>query len=280
MKKWIITSVEQSNIDAIDDTEEISLLKKDIKKIKNEKNYWHQDHEKNNYTNVFSITESRKVCEELTKGITNNTKKILIPGCGSKTYLQEYIIENYEGIESIHCTDLSSSAIKQAELNFIHSKLVYKTEDTSNFSYEEEKFDYIVISNSILSSSDLLNRKMISECYRVLKYHGVLYGFFPSIYCALDIAYLDSSFSHFITTGMLNLSKNTFYETTQKTEQIFYTPLRLNQIFLEAKFTREAFEIQFFDDDFFKKESERIYGLSPESGLLVWEILAILRKNT
>ena len=280
MKRWIITSMEQSNIDQIDDNEEKHLIKKDKEKIEVESSYWDNDHKKNEYDNVFSITESEKICQELTKGIDENTKYIIIPGCGSKTNLQRYIVDNYKNIVCIYCTDYSKNAIKQSIEKYSHPKIKYHIEDTSNLSYEKEKFDLVIISNSILSNSDILNRKMIQECHRVLKPKGKLYGFFPSIYCALDIAHLDTRFSHFMTTGMLNLAKNTFYEKTQGTEQIFYTPLRLNQIFLEASFVRKAFEIQFFDNDYFKKESERVYGLPKDSGLYVWEILAILEKNT
>ena len=280
MKRWVITSMEQSNLDQIDDSEEKHLIKKDKKKIEMESSYWENDHKKNEYNNIFSITESEKVCQELTKGIDKNTKYIIIPGCGSKTNLQKYIIDNYKDIECVYCTDYSESAIKQSIKNYNHPKIKYHIQDPSNLSYEEEKFDLVIISNSILSNSDILNRKMIQECYRVLKQKGKLYGFFPSIYCALDIAHLDTRFSHFMTTGMLNLAKNTFYEKTQGTEQIFYTPLRLNQIFLEANFVRKAFEIQFFDDDYFKEESEKVYGLPKDSGLYVWEILTVLEKNT
>jgi ubiquinone/menaquinone biosynthesis C-methylase UbiE len=191
MKRWIITENNKPNIDIIEYEEEIKLFRYEKNKIETEKKHWNNDYEKNKYSNVFSITDNKNICKDLTKGIRKETKNILIVGCGIKTNLQSYIIKKYKHIESIHCTDWSETAIEKAKENYSHKKITYENEDTSNFSYKEGSFDYIIISNSILSNSDLLNRKMIEECYRVLKKSGflgifhniqkVVYTFFPII---------------------------------------------------------------------------------------------------
>jgi len=77
---------------------------------------------------------------------------------------------------------------------------------------------------------------------------------------------------------MLDIASNSFYESTQNLRQIFYTPIRLKTIFEEIGFIRRNFEFYFFDNDYFEKENERIYGLPQDSGLCIWEIFTVLEK--
>jgi len=76
--------------------------------------------------------------------------------------------------------------------------VIYKKEETSHLSFFDNHFDVVIISNSILSENDLLNRRMLRECYRVLKKGGLLCGLFPSIFVPYEMALLDKRFSHFI----------------------------------------------------------------------------------
>lgn len=278
MKKWIISPNGRPNIASIDDVE-ADILFEDIRRnIGPEELSWDSEHVIHQYNNVFSITDDSSTCAALTKGISKSVKTVFIPGCGSNPNLQKYIVQNYPTIETIYCTDWSQNAINQAAKKFSHKKIRYRREDTSALSFEANSIDNVIISNSILSGFDLQNRKMIHQCHRVLKRGGLLCGFFPTIHCALEFSFLDRRFAHWLTDGTIDLSKNSFYEVSQKTSQIFYSPLRLNQIFQEVGFHRKAFEIYFFDDEYFRMESERIYGLPPDSGLYVWEILAVLEK--
>lgn len=246
--------------------------------IQREAQRWEENHEQSEYEDVWSITDNTEVLKALANGINENVKKVLIPGCGSKTDLQGYLVDNYKHLETIYCTDCSQHALNQAKDDCDHDKIIYQKVDTSGMPFENNFFDFILVANSILSGFDLLNRRMIKECHRALKPGQRLYGFFPTILCAYEISYLDQRFAHLQTNGTINVLKNSFYESTQKMEQIFYTPLRLKHIVEEAGFKREKFEIYFFDSDYFMKESERVYGLPKDSGLCGWEILAILQK--
>ncbi len=278
MKRWIITTSGQPNLPHIGNAEEDEILKLIRHDFEMEEKAWDHDHAINQYRNVFSITDDVEVCMRLTKGIDENVEKVLIPGCGSKTNLQRHIVENFTNIRSIDCTDWSQSAIDQASAGYSHEKIRYWKEDSSALPFQHASFDYVIISNSILSNQDVLNRKMIQECHRVLKRGKPLYGMFPTIYCAAEFTYLDTRFAHWLTDGTIDLTKNSFYEREQKLNQIFYTPLRLKQILQEAGFTRRSFEICFFDNAYFERENEKIYGIPPDSGLSIWEILVSMEK--
>ena len=276
--RWIITTTSEPNLQFLKDENEQILFEKIKSQISTEREFWNSDHDKNEYQNVFSITDDPEVCSYLSKNITHNMTKILIPGCGSKTHLQEYLIKYYPNI-TIYCTDWSLAALRQAETICCHPNIIYQQEDSGHFSFSDNFFDQIIISNSILSNHDLLNRRIIKECYRVIKRNGNLCGFFPTIFCAFEWAHLDNRYSHFLTNNIINFVKNSLYETTQQCGQIFYTPLRLQQIFNETGFKRKTFEIYFFDNDYFKKENEKIYGLPPDSGLCVYEFFVLMEKN-
>lgn len=74
------------------------------------------------------------------------------------------------------------------------------------------------------------------------------------------------------------LENSTLFEKKQKMHQIFYTPLRLHQVFKEAGFMRDRMEICFFDSERMMEETERYYKLPKVSGLCIWELLVLYRK--
>lgn len=279
MHKWIITPQGKANLDKIDDSEEEALFNQFQAEIEAEKHSWNHTHGSLGYGGtVISITDDTQVCKDLTLEVDEQVKNILIPGCGSKTHLQEYIITNYPQIQSIYCTDWSADAIQIAKHEFSHEKITYTVEDSTQLSFESNWFDYVITSNSVLSSNDLANRRMIQEFYRVLKPSGQLRGLFPSVYFVLEVAYLDTKFSHFITDGFINIAKSTFYEINNNQVQILYTPLRLKEIFEKAGFKRKSFEVYFLDNAYFLAENERIYNITPDSGLCVWEFMVTFLK--
>ena len=279
MHKWVITHQGRANLTRIDDSEEECLFNQFQAEIEAEKHSWNYTHSSLGYGGtVISITDDVQICEDFCIEINERVEQILIPGCGSKTHLQQYIIEHFPHIKSIVCTDWSQDAIDIAQQDYTHDKIIYSIEDSTKLSFPSNQFDYVITSNAVLSSNDLANRRMIQEFYRVLKSAGVLRGLYPSIHFVQEIAYLDEHFSHLATDGSINIAKSTLYESKNDQVQILYTPLRLKEIFESAGFKRKIFEVYFLDSSHFLAENERIYHISPDSGLCVWEFMVTFVK--
>lgn len=261
MEKWVIN---------------VENVEEDCKVGKKED--WDENYQKFQYEDVWSITEDIEVCKKLTTRINEDSKKILIPGCGSKTHLQDYINAIYNNVE-IFCTDWSRYALEIAKGSKNENNAYYLIDDMTEMQFESDTFDNIIISNSILSGNDKQNRKMVGECYRVLKEGGILSGLFPSIFSIYEISYLDNRFEYLRKDGIINIENNTFYEKTQGLHQIFYTPIRLRRIFEENKFRIDKFELFFCNTEHLLKENERIYNIPRESDLVPWEFFLELRKE-
>ncbi|MBD1803891.1 class I SAM-dependent methyltransferase [Microcoleus sp. FACHB-SPT15] len=246
----------------------------------------HEDYK----ANVFSLTCDPSLCETLIAGIPDSSKtRILIPGCGSLIELQKKLLEACPNIGQVCCTDFSSKAIERAEASWLQYA-VQSNLSSNPVSFEKldstqltelkpdwrNQFDYVLVVNSVLSSKDKDNRKMLGEFYKALKPGGKLYGLFPTVFCGLEIAYLIKDKAHWLIDGNINLSYSAFYEEKQNRHQIFYTPLRLNRIFKETGFKRLNFEVYFCDSKYFNTKD--IYGYD-EPDICVWEFLVRLEKE-
>ncbi len=252
-------------------------------RLASEPELW-KEHEDYN-AKVFSLTEDPTLCETLIAGIPSSSGiKVLIPGCGSLVKLQEKLLEKLPNIEKILCTDSSQIAIQYAKENWLASKLYNQTVEFAEVNSANlteirpdwnNHFDYILVVNSVLSSQDEDNRKMIDEFYKVLKPGGKICGLFPTVFCALEIAHLVKDRASQLTDGTINLAYSAIYEEKQNRSQIFYTPLRLNRIFKEAGFKRLNFEVYFCDSKYFN--TREIYGYD-DPDICIWEFLVKLEK--
>jgi SAM-dependent methyltransferase len=263
-----------------------------------EKNLWDKDHE--NYSeNTFSLTQDPEVCKALIHpssqfpvfNIPDSPEiKVLIPGCGSEIYLQKALLEFCPRIGEVCCTDFSETAIDIARKKWeqadgetkLNSQIFFETVDSTQLTQEKpdwvEKFDYILVANSVLSGEDAINRQMIKEFYNALKPRGKVYGFFLTIFGDLEVAYLYSPKACWLTDGSINLPDSAYYDRERNYRQILYTPLRLNQIFKEAGFKRLSFEVYFCDSNILMenfKNSEEI----DDPDICRWEFLVRLEKN-
>jgi SAM-dependent methyltransferase len=259
---------------------------------------WNEDH--HNYSQkIFSLTQDPKICSRLIHSSDNcifnipNSPEIniLIPGCGSEIYLQEKILEFCPHIAKIYSTDFSEVAIQEcikkwqsiyAEIDrenqqfiFLEADSTKLTEDRSDW---KNKFDYIIIVNSVLSGDDITNRQMLREFHDVLKPGGKLYGFFPTIFCDLEIAHLSKENARWLTDGTVNLEHSAVYDKRYQDRQIFYTPLRLNRIFKEIGFKQLSFEVIFCDSDILVESSKKTDGVD-EPDVYQWEFLVRLEKR-
>jgi SAM-dependent methyltransferase len=263
-----------------------------------EKNIWDKDHE--NYSeNIFSLTKDPEVCKALIHpssqflvfNIPDSPEiKVLIPGCGSEIYLQKALFEFCPNIGQVCCTDFSETAIdvarkkwKQAdgETKF-NSQIFFETVDSTQLTQEKpdwvEKFDYILVVNSVVSGEDAINRQMLKEFYNVLKPRGKVYGFFPTIFECLECAYLYSPKASWLTDGSINLPDSAYYDRERNDRQIHYTPLRLNRIFKEAGFKRLSFEVYFGDSDILMESLKQLEGID-DPDICGWEFLVRLEKK-
>jgi SAM-dependent methyltransferase len=239
---------------------------------------WEEEYQQHGYSKVWSITLDVSAREALLQFVPRTVRQVLIPGCGSETALQQHLIAAFPQVEAVWCTDWSQNALDRAAYSFSHPKVRYQQEDTARLSFSEGSFDVVLIVNSILGAEDALNRAMVQECYRTLRESGRLVGFFPTIFCALEHSYLYPGVQFFRTGGFLSVEDNAFYDKERRTRQLYYSPLRLARICKEAGFTRERFELFFFDSEYARRQTEKIYGIPPDSDLFIWEILAVLKK--
>jgi len=257
----------------------------------------HKDYDKH----IISVTPDTTLCEAIVHpsarvpnfDIPNSSDiQILIPGCGSEVYLQKKLLQFCPNVQQVYCTDFSANAISKAQenwqkvaldLNLKPKKFFFEEADSTKLTEQKphwkNKFDYVMVVNAVVSDDDLKNRQMIREFYQVLKPGGKIYGFFPTIYCDLEIAYLDPSKSHWITDSIINLTDSAnYYHKNRLTRQILYTPLRLNRIFQEAGFQRLGFEI-FFNDSDLAANSYREKLEINDLDIVHWEFLVRYQKR-
>ncbi|MFM6189375.1 MAG: class I SAM-dependent methyltransferase, partial [Planktothrix sp.] len=142
----------------------------------------------------------------------------------------------------------------------------------------QERFDYVIVVGSVISSEDERNRQMLQEFYKVLKPGGKLYGSFPSIFWDLETAYLSQENAYWLTDGSINLSDSAVSVPEYNHREIYYTPLRLNRIFKEAKFKRIGFELFFADSDILVKQQKEKAGIN-DPDICYWEFIVRLEKE-
>jgi 2-polyprenyl-3-methyl-5-hydroxy-6-metoxy-1,4-benzoquinol methylase len=249
------------------------LIKNDSMNDSERQQYWEDIHSEHNYENVWSVTEDEALRDKFVNEIQNFTHdKILIVGCGSKSYLQEDLIQKIPTIQKIVCTDFPK-VIKIPKEENCYEKIEYMAKDSKDLGWANE-WDVVIIVNSILSEDDIENRLILKECQKALKNGGVLVGIFPTIFCPIDIGYLDKSTSFLEDADIMT---NTLIEKKQNTKQIFYTPLRLRYVLKEAKFKIEKFEVYFFDSPYFLEHSCEYYNIQ-ENDVVVYEHFIVAEK--
>lgn len=235
--------------------------------------YWESIHNKSAYSDAFSTTEDvayrEKIIHELDQ--VGDIRSVLIPGCGSRVFLQKELARKPK-IKEICCTDFEG-VVQVAENHFRHPKVQYLARNSTALGFKD-KWDAIVIVNSILSESDEENRNILLSCYNALRPGGTLIGYFPTIFCAVDVDSIDPSLG---VAKYIDLKRNSFYEKRQGAYQIFYTPLRLRYILKEAGFRLDKMEIYFLDSNFFKKQGAEYYGLKDEDAV-IYELFIVAIK--
>lgn len=230
-------------------------------------NYWEKTHVVEQYETVWSMTDDFDVRQKIISSIRNIDphSEVLIPGCGSKIKLQNDIAEMIPSVEAIVCTDFAK-VVEFAQQFPNNTKIEYVACDSTLLPWES-RFDIIIIVNSILSESNEENRQILDACWKSLKPGGKLIGFFPTIFAAADIAYIEGNQQRL---DRVDWKRSTLHEEKQQLNQIFYTPLRLKHLFKKCNFVLSGMEIYFCDSEYFMRHSEGYYGIRDDD-LMIYE---------
>jgi hypothetical protein len=219
--------------------------------------YWSNEHVESDYASVWSMTEDPAVQKTVLEELTQiNAARILIPGCGSVATLQERIARDVKSADTILCTDFKS-VVEIARKRTTSANIFYKAMDSSSIPCDES-WDAVVVVNSVLSENHSENVQMIEAFFGALKPGGLLLGFFPTVFCAMDISL---AAGHVDLMSNIDSVRSSFYEKKQGMWQIFYTPLRLRKIIKDTGFIRKKFEVFFCDSDYFENHSREYYDL-------------------
>ena len=238
------------------------------------KAYWENNHSRHGYEPVWSVTNDEQLNKRIISELdaVEETRCILVPGCGSLGKLERAIIDEFPDVERITCVD-HDTVVEVARTANPDPHIEYVAGDISCLSYTEE-FDVCVVINAILSDSDSENRKILESCFHAIKSGGLLLGLFPTIFAAVDIAHLEENRERL---KLVDLERSLCFEDKQEAQQIFYTPLRLRYILKEAGFHLELMEIYFCDGPYFQEKTNRVYGIS-DSDICVYELLVRAAK--
>lgn len=238
----------------------------------NKEEYWTKIHQ-DDYSDVWSLTEDLDAFNMITDQlIESGCERILIPGCGSRGLLEndiaffvddatEVVATDFEGV--IDCIDAPKDRTVR-----------YEARDSTNLEYEDY-FDAVVVVNSILSDDHQENVNILKSCHKALRKGGILIGFFPTIFCSVDLMYTAGKVSF---ADLIDIKENKFYDPNQHVSQIFYSPLNLRKILRETDYNLWTMEIAFFDSEHAVAESKKHYGLEGVDDV-VYEHFVVASKD-
>lgn len=226
------------------------------------RNYWESLHKETDYASVYSLTEDAHLRSKIVADIEQlMPQRILIPGCGTRTVLQEDLVQFFRD-SVIICNDFPG-VVDIAERKFNHPRVEYIGGDVRDL--DLPSVDAVIHITSTVSNSDLENRAILENSVRLLRGTGSLVGLFPTVFATLDIAYTTRETWR---TEALDLSRSSYSEPKQMVEQIFYTPSRLRVVLRESGVNLERMEIFFNDSDYLKQQGAIHYGLEDDDAVL------------
>jgi SAM-dependent methyltransferase len=238
--------------------------------------YWASVHLDAGYENVVSLTEDRSVQDRIVGALRSlrGCERVLIPGCGSCTALQERLVLELPDVR-IMCVDFPA-VVDAAEGRFAHERVEYVSHDMARPHWRAE-FDAVVVVNSILSDSDLENRQILASCHDALRPGGILTGFFPTAFAAFEAALILGDDARLALVDPATAIK---YEPAQDAYQMFYTPLRLRQVLREAGFVRELLAIEFLDSEHFLGPARDVATLGEgDDDLVLYEHFVVAERS-
>ena len=239
--------------------------------------YWEKVQAEHDYDTIWSMTEDCSARQKLIDFLKDlpEQKKILIPGCGSRTVLQEEICKQIPLVSEVGCCDFPG-VIQISAAKFTDPKIRYYGRDISELGWTNE-WDSIVAVNCVLSHDDAENRRILRSFNEALKPGGYMIGYFPTLISLYEIGHLEEEPIGSRLLERLDFKNNIADEGEQGGSQVIYTPLRLRYVIREAGFALDKMEIIFCDSEYFQKETRRQYGFGDED-IVIYEFFVVARK--
>lgn len=223
---------------------------------------------------VWSVTRDAGFRQRLIKQLLSlpTCRRILLPGCGSLTYLQDEILARCPQVESIVCTDLLE-AIELVNTRLIHPKVEFIAVDSTALHERwSDHFDVVIPINSVVSGNDEENRSMVRSFCHVLRPDGYLLGVFPCLHAVQELyRFIPGEMQSAIAKREaldLNARTLTWFpgdpELPPALPQIFYSVNDLQLIFAECAFDLSTLSISIdaLADDVSRPIVEKWYGIS------------------
>jgi len=132
---------------------------------------------------VFSLTEFPYYVNRMVHEIPDKYCSVLNVGTGPTINLNRSLVE---AEHSVVAMDFCQDMLDVAEEQFFHNDVRYELGDMTNIPFNEDTFDVVVSTNSILPPQRLDVVNTIFEIHRVLKEGGVFIGFLCSFVSALN----------------------------------------------------------------------------------------------
>lgn len=238
---------------------------------------WNANHEQHRYSDVFSILDDKIVREKFIdylmefRGAELSDAKILIPGCGSNSTLQN-LCQRILGLGvAITAVDWSEAAIKQAKENSIDlSNVDYLCSDARRLESEDGTYDVVLMSNAIVGESAESNFAYLAEMTRILKVGGSIAGVIPCAFGMLDYALTSGLANHWLSDGTIDIESKTVYEQSQGLRQRFFTPLELKVACLDLSLKLKGLEVLFFSSPDFSSQMVRLYKTQYSDRYCLW----------
>lgn len=235
---------------------------------------------------VFSITPDSGVRERtlheirtILQSIPNSTPRILLPGCGSETVLENDIAQKIEPKPLVLCTDFED-VVKTAKHRNPSTSVIYEARNSKNLGFVDV-FDAVIVMNSVVAPTVAENDRMLVSFCEALTPGGALIGLFPTTFCALDVQLnIKSHVMKEALSSTLDLENGLIIDTSHDARQHFYTPIQLKAALVAAGFEPQniKMDIYFMDSLYFQAEASKLYGLTPEDPP-IYELFIVARKS-
>ena len=236
---------------------------------------------------VFSITPDPGVrdrtLEEIRtvlQAIPNSMPRILLPGCGSETILENDIAHKIQPRPLVLCTDFEA-VVKTAQYKNLQTPVIYEARNSTDLGLVDA-FDAVVVMNSVVAPTAAENNQMLVSFCEALTPGGALIGLFPTTFCALDVQLnIKSPAMKEALSSTLDLENGVIIDTSHDARQYFYTPIQLKAALVAAGFEPQniKMDIYFMDSPYFQGETSRLYGLTPEDPP-IYELFVVARKGS
>jgi len=234
--------------------------------------YWVKEHDERGYETTFSVGEDARLTNSIVDEVLRACpcRDVLVPGCGSRTALQETLLSRAAADLRVTATDFEA-VVAMAARRFSHPRLTYASlEATPPF---RQAFDVVVAVNVLVMDSDLANRELIESWAQALRRGGTLVLLAPLLFCGLDLVLLSERED---LRRCLDLEGSSWLEEEQGIRQIEYSPLRMRRVLKEAGLRLTDLRVAFLDGPSSREQSRLHYALDDDD-LLVYEQIVVAR---